>query len=72
MDVNSGSGSGSAEQTNRDAATELARQLRLRNLSGTIVVDFIHMGDGRKIGGVIDALRRGLRDDRGGRIESAS
>ena len=66
VDVNSGSSadSASAEQTNREAAIELARQLRLRNLSGTIVVDFIHMGDGRKFGGVIDALRRGLRHDR--------
>ncbi len=66
VDVNSGGGSdsASAEQTNRDAAVELARQLRLRDLSGTIVVDFIHMSDGRKIGGVIDALRRGLRHDR--------
>ncbi len=66
VDVNSGSGSdsGSAEQTNRDAAIELARQLRVRNLSGTIVVDFIHMGDGRKFSGIIDTLRRGLRHDR--------
>ena len=64
VDVNSGGGSGSAEETNRDAAMELARQLRLRNLSGTIVVDFIHMGDDRKIGAVLDALRRGLRGDR--------
>ncbi len=66
VDVNSGSGSGrgSAEETNREAAAELARQLRLRNLSGTFIVDFIHMGDGRKIGGVIDTLRRSLRRDR--------
>ena len=66
VDVNSGSGSGSvtAEETNREAAAELARQLRIRNLSGTIVVDFIHMGDGRRIDGVIDTLRRSLRRDR--------
>ena len=66
VDVNSGggSGTGSAEETNREAAAELARQLRLRNLSGTFIVDFIHMGDGRKIGGVIDTLRRSLSRDR--------
>lgn len=51
IDVNSGKGSGekglSKEQlylkTNREAAYELARQLRLRNLSGMIMVDFINM-----------------------------
>ena len=32
--------------------------------SSEFVVDFIQMSDGRKIGGVIDALRRGLRHDR--------
>ena len=66
VDVNSGAGSGSssAEETNREAAAELARQLRIRNLAGTIVVDFIHMGDGRRIGGVIETLRRHMRRDR--------
>ena len=33
-------------------------------MAGTIVVDFIHMGDGRRIGGVIDGLRRHMRRDR--------
>lgn len=32
-------------QVNREAAAEIARQLRLRNLSGTILIDFINMKD---------------------------
>ncbi len=49
VDVNSGSFTRSATSretvlwTNFEAATELARQLRLRNLAGVIVVDFIDM-----------------------------
>lgn len=49
IDVNSGKyeSSGNAEKTcmliNREAAEEIALQLRLRNLSGMIIVDFINM-----------------------------
>ena len=49
LDVNSGSFTRSATAretvlwTNREAATEIARQLRLRNIGGVIVVDFIDM-----------------------------
>ena len=49
VDINSGSFTRSATSretvlwTNFEAATELARQLRLRNLAGVIVVDFIDM-----------------------------
>lgn len=49
IDVNSGRSTGevsveeTAVKTNREAAHEIARQLRLRNLSGLIVVDFIDM-----------------------------
>lgn len=51
IDVNTGSYVGRAQQdevifrTNMEAATILARQLRLRNLGGIIVVDFIDMPD---------------------------
>jgi len=31
--------------TNREAATEIARQLRLRDIGGLIVIDFIDMRD---------------------------
>ena len=50
-DVNSGSflaGSGpeeTAHHTNLEAAFEIARQIRLRNVGGLIVIDFIHMDD---------------------------
>ncbi len=53
IDVNSGSFTSSATAretvlwTNCEAATEIARQLRLRNIAGVIVVDFIDM-DSRK------------------------
>ena len=42
IDVNQGSGA-SASAVNQEAATEVARQMRLRNLSGAILVDFIGM-----------------------------
>ncbi len=48
IDVNSGkfdkkvSKEEAAERVNREAANEIARQLRLRNLSGIIIVDFIN------------------------------
>lgn len=51
IDVNTGSFTGSTElestvyRTNLEAADEIARQLRLRNLGGIIVVDFIDMID---------------------------
>lgn len=49
IDVNSGRSTGevsieeTAVKTNKEAAREIARQLRLRNLSGLIVIDFIDM-----------------------------
>lgn len=51
IDVNSGKSNkernieNTALNTNIEAATEIARQLRLRDLSGLIVIDFIDMGD---------------------------
>ena len=44
IDVNSGKGSNlKSIKTNLEAASEIARQLRLRNYSGMIMVDFINM-----------------------------
>lgn len=47
IDVNSSKGSASKEsvvlKTNKEAAFEIARQLKLRNISGMIIVDFINM-----------------------------
>jgi ribonuclease E/ribonuclease G len=44
IDVNQGSGSG-IPAVNAAAAQEMARQLRLRNLSGVILIDFINMSE---------------------------
>jgi len=63
-----GRGSWDAEQTilatNLEAATEVARQLRLRNMGGIIVIDFIDMKTktNRKL--VYDELKRSLRRDK--------
>jgi ribonuclease G len=50
--------------TNLEAAAEIARQIRLRDLGGLIIVDFVHMDDdpaGRDA--VLDTLRRAMIDD---------
>jgi ribonuclease G len=63
VDVNAGScvGSYDPEQTiyevNLEAATALARQLRLRNLGGIVVVDFIDMGDVEHRRGLLRVLQ---------------
>jgi ribonuclease G len=72
IDVNTGSftntGSGNLEDTvtanNLEACDEVARQLRLRNIGGIIVVDFVDMdkeGNRRK---VWDAFQKALARDR--------
>lgn len=71
IDVNSGSSKMSDEspeanalRINLDAATEIARQLRLRDMGGIIVVDFIDLrkADNRKL--VFDRLRDEMQKDR--------
>ncbi len=70
IDVNSGKNIKShslqktAKTTNIEAAEEIARQIRLRNLSGIIIIDFIDIEDveARKI--ILDALRLGFADDK--------
>jgi ribonuclease E len=70
IDVNSGSfrTDGSAEdsayQLNQIAAREIARQLRLRDLGGVIVNDFIDMRKERNRRGVERTLRDSVRRDR--------
>jgi ribonuclease E len=53
-----------AFQTNVEAAEEIARQLRLRDLGGLIVIDFIDMENQRNQREVEDRLREALRFDR--------
>lgn len=70
IDVNSGkmsSESGieaTAGKTNLEAAVEVGRQLRLRDLGGLIVIDFIDMRDRKRIREVEHTLRASLRDDK--------
>ena len=69
IDVNSGKQkSGGQEetalQTNMDAATEVARQLRLRDLGGIIVIDFIDMMSRKNQQRVERAMKEGLRFDK--------
>ncbi len=70
IDVNSGkmaSESGieaTALKTNLEAATEVGRQLRLRDLGGLIVIDFIDMRDRKNTREVEQALRKALKNDK--------
>jgi ribonuclease E len=70
IDVNSGRATSQADveetafATNLEAAKTIAIQLRLRDLGGLIVVDFIDMYDRRHKQGVEKAFRDALRSDR--------
>ncbi|MDX2170370.1 MAG: Rne/Rng family ribonuclease, partial [Deltaproteobacteria bacterium] len=70
IDVNSGGSvrgpnpEETAFRTNLEAAVEVARQLRLRDIGGLIVVDFIDMRDNRHIQEVEQALRTGMKPDK--------
>jgi ribonuclease E len=70
IDVNSGStGKGqnfeeTIFQANMEAATELARQLRLRDLGGLIVVDFIDMRSSKHIREVEKQVKNAMRRDK--------
>ncbi|MEM9221473.1 MAG: Rne/Rng family ribonuclease [Pseudomonadota bacterium] len=70
IDVNSGRSTkesnieDTATKTNLEAADEVARQLRLRDLAGLIVIDFIDMDDKRHIRQVEKRLKDALKMDR--------
>ncbi|MBV6622821.1 MAG: Rne/Rng family ribonuclease [Rivularia sp. (in: Bacteria)] len=70
IDVNSGSFTRSATAretvlwTNCEAATEIARQLRLRNIAGVIVVDFIDMESRRDQLQVLEHFNKALKADK--------
>ena len=53
-----------ALRTNLKAADEVARQLRLRDLAGLIVVDFIDMEEGRNNRAVERRIKDALKNDR--------
>src|ERR1041384_5474048 len=54
----------SGARTNLEAADEIARQMRLRDLGGLIVVDFIDMEESKNRREVETRLRDALRQDR--------
>jgi ribonuclease G len=73
IDVNSGSFIGRGKgarledtitKTNLEAADEVVRQLRLRDIGGIIVIDFIDMARARNRDAVLKALRGALDEDR--------
>ncbi|MGZ3376901.1 MAG: Rne/Rng family ribonuclease, partial [Phenylobacterium sp.] len=70
VDVNSGKSTrernieATALKTNMEAAEEAARQLRLRDLAGLIVIDFIDMDESKNNRSVEKKLKDCLKDDR--------
>jgi ribonuclease G len=70
IDVNSGRYAARREQelnslkTNLEAAREIARQVRLRDIGGIIVIDFIDMADEKNRKKVYDEMKKELRKDR--------
>jgi ribonuclease G len=70
IDVNSGRFAAKREQeenslrTNLEAAKEIARQLRLRDIGGIIVVDFIDLLDERNAKKVYETIKQEFRRDR--------
>src|SRR5690348_11933906 len=70
IDVNSGRSTKernieeTALRTNLEAADEIARQLRLRDLAGLIVIDFIDMEEHRNQGAVERRVKEAMKNDR--------
>lgn len=52
-------------ETNLEAAKEIGKQIRLRNLSGIIVIDFIDMRDKSQKDIIMEALKNSLKSDKG-------
>jgi ribonuclease G len=70
IDVNTGKFIGTTSlsdtilKTNLDAVTEITRQLRLRDIGGMIIIDFIDMSSARDRAQVMAALDKALKKDR--------
>lgn len=67
IDINTGKNQSSKEDilfaVNKEAAIEIARQLRLRNISGMIVIDFINMKSDRQKQELIRLLKAQIKND---------
>lgn len=70
VDINSGKISGKSNfeamafKTNMEASLAIARQLRLRDIGGQVVIDFIEMRDKKHILEVEKSLRQAMKSDR--------
>lgn len=70
IDVNTGKYVGSKNlaetvlRTNQEAAEEIAKQLRLRNIGGIIIIDFIDMDNNQDKQNVLDILEKALTKDK--------
>jgi len=70
IDINSGRSTkehgieATALKTNMEAAAEIARQLRLRDMAGLVVIDFIDMEYGSNVRKVEKAMKDALKNDR--------
>ncbi|MCL2062751.1 MAG: Rne/Rng family ribonuclease [Candidatus Cloacimonetes bacterium] len=70
IDVNTGSFTGkqnyeeTLKKTNLEAAKEIVRQIRLRNLSGIVVIDFIDMNDSKSRQQIFEQMIQGMKKDR--------
>jgi ribonuclease G len=70
IDVNTGRHKGTKDQestilkVNQEAADEISRQLRLRNMGGLIVLDFIDMKHPRDRQAIFQRMKEGLRRDK--------
>lgn len=72
IDVNSGKFTGNKKMTkentivkvNKEATIEIAKQLRLRNISGIIVIDYIDMEEEKDKDEIINLLKNELKKDR--------
>lgn len=70
IDINSAKATGGSDieatalNTNLEAAEEIARQLRLRDLGGLVVIDFIDMGSSKNQREVENRLKEALQADR--------
>lgn len=70
IDINSGKFSQEQDpetlifQTNLQSAAEIAHQIRLRDLSGLIIIDFIDMNESKKMDIVVRELKMCLENDR--------
>ncbi len=63
VDSSRDAGGGSLNRLNEEAALEIVRQIRLRNLAGKIVIDFAGHSEFRFIKPLLDILEQGLRAD---------